>query len=113
MTNHEHGMRAEKEAGNYLRNLGYKIIEKNWKTKWCEIDIVARKNTIVYFVEVKYRANDVHGKGLDYITPSKLKQMSRAAEGWVQIHDWNGAYQTAVIEVGGDRFQVTNFVLDV
>jgi putative endonuclease len=110
MTNIAHGIKAEAQAAKYLQDLGYKIIEQNWKTVWCEIDIIARKDDTMYFVEVKFRMYDTSGNGLEYITPKKLKQMSRAAEGWVQIKSWMGNYQLAAIEVSGENFEITNYL---
>lgn len=74
------GDAAEIKATEYLVTQGYKILDKNWKTKWCEIDIVAQKDSIVYFVEVKYRSNHTTGDGFAAITKTKLQQMTFAAE---------------------------------
>lgn len=113
MTNYIHGRKAEERAVLFLKNKSWIIIDQNWETRWCEIDIIAKNNTIIYFIEVKYRKNDEHGSGLDYVTPKKLHQMTRAAEGWVQTHNWQGDYQLAVIEVSGQNYQITNFLTDI
>lgn len=73
------GDNAEDVAENYLVRLGHKILERNWKTKYCEIDIVTYKNDTIYFVEVKYRSSAVQGGGVAAITPKKLNQMKFAA----------------------------------
>lgn len=78
------GRIAEQAAADYLVAQGYEIIDRNWRTKFCEIDIVARRDNKIYFVEVKYRDNDQHGDGLSAITPTKLKQMKFAAELYMQ-----------------------------
>lgn len=105
-SNYSIGHEAENVASEYLKNLGYKIIELNWRTKYCEIDIVAQKNQTVYLIEVKYRSSDRQGTGLDYITPTKLRQMKFAAEMWVGTHSWDGDYTLAVIGVGPDNFEL-------
>jgi ribonuclease HII len=74
------GDAAETEATNYLLKLGHTIIERNWKTKFCEIDIVSIKDKTIYFHEVKYRKNAQQGGGIAAITPTKLRQMRFAAE---------------------------------
>ena len=107
MTNHQVGHDAEKAAAEYLINLGYKIIELNWKTRFCEIDVVAEKDKTMYFVEVKSRKSTAFGTGLDYITPKKLQQMSFAAEMWVNQHKWLGNYQLAAIEIDGTTQEIT------
>lgn len=99
MSNYATGHLAEKQTADYLKRLGYKILELNWKTKYCEIDIIAEKNKTIYFVEVKSRRNDLYGSGLEYITPKKLKQMEFAAKMWLQTNDWDGDYSLAAAEV--------------
>lgn len=106
------GLIAEEAATNFLVQNGYKIIDNNWRTKNCEIDIVACRDKCVYFVEVKYRKQPVQGRGLDYITTKKLKQMSFAAEIWVFEKKWNGDYSLAAIEVSGQNYDITAFVTD-
>ncbi len=80
------GQAAETFAAEYLVNKGFEIVERNWKTKWCEIDVIATKDDTVYFVEVKYRRNDKSGDGLEAITPTKQKQMLFAARMWLHLH---------------------------
>lgn len=111
MTNHASGHYAEEVAGQYLQKQGYKVLELNWRTRYCEIDIVAQKDNCVFFVEVKHRLTNSQGTGLDYITPQKLKQMSFAAEFWVQANDWGGEYSLAAVALAGDNYTVTDFVL--
>lgn len=103
MTNYQTGHNAEKRAAEYLEKQGFKVRELNWKTRYCEIDIVAEKDKVVYFVEVKYRKNAAHGSGLEYITPKKLQQMQFAAEMWVQNNEWSGDYQLSAVAIDGDR----------
>jgi Holliday junction resolvase-like predicted endonuclease len=103
MSNYTTGHEAEKRAAKHLESLGFKIRELNWKTRYCEIDIVAEKDAAIYFVEVKYRQNSAQGSGLDYITPRKLGQMRFAAEVWVQDHQWTGDYRLAVVSLDGEE----------
>lgn len=100
------GSKAEKIVAEMLLNNGYKIIDKNWKTKWCEIDIVAEKNGVMHFVEVKYRGSSYQGGGFDYITAKKMNQMRRAADSYVMLHNWSGPYVLSAAEVSGDDFKI-------
>jgi len=106
------GDRAESAAAQYLQSLRYEIIDRNWKTKWCEIDIIARKNAVLYFVEVKYRRSARQGGGIAAVTPVKLRQMKFAAELWLQKFGTADA-RLSVIEVSGDDFDVTHFIESV
>jgi len=110
MTTFTTGRQAEAAAADYLKRQGFAIVEQNWRTRWCEIDVIAQKDRVVYFCEVKYRVTSRQGGGLDYITPKKLRQMRLAAEGWVQLAGWQGEYQLAAIEVFGPNFEVTAFI---
>ena len=100
------GRSGEDAAANYLEKHGHKIIERNWKTKWCEIDIVSEKDNDLYFSEVKYRR---HGNGLDAITPTKQKQMRFAAEMYLQKYPDKNA-RLAAIAVNGN-YEVTDFLV--
>jgi uncharacterized protein (TIGR00252 family) len=100
------GHAAEDQAAEYLKSQGYRILELNWKTRYCEIDIVASQNNVVWFFEVKSRKNSSQGFGYEYVTPKKLQQMRFAAEMWVQSHNWNGDYQLGVVSVDGEEITV-------
>jgi putative endonuclease len=94
------GHRAEAAAAHYLVQRGFQILEQNWRTRRCEIDIVARKKKCIYFTEVKFRAKHDWGDGLAYITERKLAQMRFAAELWVAQHNWRGDQALLAISVG-------------
>lgn len=113
MTSFQAGRRAETVAADYLRRQGCDILAQNWRTRRCEIDIVARKLAVVYLCEVKYRVNAAQGTGVDYITAKKLGQMRFAAEMWVQANNWAGDYRLCVIELSGPDFRITNVIKDV
>jgi len=100
------GSEAERAVAEYLVKSKYKIVDINWKTKWCEIDIVAEKNKVMHFVEVKYRFSPYQGGGFDYIHSKKLQQMKRAADSWVLINKWNGEYVLSAAEVAGADYDV-------
>ncbi len=103
MTNYSSGHDAEKRVAEWLQNQGFKVAELNWKTRYCEIDIVARQASVVWFVEVKARQNSAHGHGYDYVTPKKLQQMRFSAEMWVSNNSWSGDYRLAVVSMDGQE----------
>lgn len=107
------GYKAESAVVEYLQANGFKVVERNWKTKRCEIDIVAMKNNEVFFVEVKYRKNANQGRGFDYITSVKQAQMSFAAEAWRTLKGWNGPVRLAAAEVEGENFIVSGFIAEI
>lgn len=77
---------AEAKVADYLIAQGFTVIERNWRTKYCEIDIIAEKENTRYFVEVKYRSSAEQGGGVAAITPKKLQQMQFAAELYNKNH---------------------------
>ncbi|CAN5379217.1 hypothetical protein BH10PAT4_BH10PAT4_2220 [soil metagenome] len=86
-TSKQIGDSGEDEATNHLVLQGHKILDRNWKTKFCEIDIVSHNNNTVYFSEVKYRRTVQQGGGIAAITPKKLRQMKFAVELYKLKHD--------------------------
>lgn len=96
------GREAESSVAEQLKKQGYKLVDQNWRTKYCEIDLIMSKDNVMYFIEVKYRKNDIFGSGLEYITPKKLKQMKFAAEMWLSSNDWAGESTLVAAEVRGE-----------
>lgn len=106
------GSEAEEIVAEYLSKKGWKILAKNWRRVRCEIDIVAEKKAIVYFVEVKFRSSDYQGDGLEYITSKKIKQMKLAADIWLQENNWRGDFRLigASVEPAAARLAVKEIV---
>ena len=80
MTTRQIGDKGERAAADWLAANGHEIIARNWRTRYCEIDIVSVKGEVLYFTEAKYRKNDDFGDGLAAITAKKQRQMRFAAE---------------------------------
>ena len=80
MTTRQIGDKGEQAAADWLTVRGHEIVARNWRTRYCEIDIVSVKGKVLYFTEVKYRKNDDFGDGLAAITAKKQRQMRFAAE---------------------------------
>lgn len=104
------GSAAEAAVAKYLAGKGFSINDRNWRTKICEIDIVASRKGIVYFVEVKYRSRSIQSGGFDYIGPSKLKQLEFAARVWAQTHKWDGDCRIIGAEVSGGGYESIELV---
>jgi ribonuclease HII len=103
---------AEDEAANHLVRDGHAILHRNWKTKYCEIDIVSRKDGTIYFTEVKYRKNDAQGGGMAAITKKKLNQMKFAANYFAQAQQITDAdLLLAVVTVIGQPPAVEEYIV--
>jgi len=113
MNSTQTGRKAEGAARAYLEMRGFKIVEQNWRRPRCEIDIIASKDGVIHFVEVKYRFDNQQGGGLEAITATKLKQMQHAAWTWVDEYKWRGEYVLSAIEIAGPKFTILSFVENV
>jgi putative endonuclease len=81
------GRKAETMAARYLKKQGYKIIERNYRTRSGEIDIIAREGETLVFVEVKARASDRFGSAKAAVTPHKQRQVAKVALGYLKMTD--------------------------
>lgn len=97
------GKIGEGIACGYLRRRGYKILERNYKTKIGEIDIVARDGNVLVFVEVKTRASDLYGTPEEAINARKMRKLTQLAELYMNR---KGLYQTKA------RFDVVGIIID-
>jgi ribonuclease HII len=107
------GRKAEKVAASYLEDKGFEILAANWRTKICEVDIVAHKDDVTYIVEVKYRASTRSGTGLEVITRDKLRRMKRATALWQLQHPETIDIQLAAIAMTGKPPEVTDFIMQL
>lgn len=74
------GKLGEERARIFLQKKGYKIIAKNFRSRFGEIDIIAIDGNVLVFIEVKTRWNKKYGTGQEAVTPSKLRSIIKASE---------------------------------
>lgn len=104
------GDQAEGIAAEYLKKHGHKIIARNYKKKTYEIDIISKKDGIIYFNEVKYRKSNKSGDGLSAITKTKLDQMTYAAKCYAQEYQLNCDIRLTAISLSGFKPVVDDFL---
>lgn len=78
------GKRGEILALSYLKRKGYEIIEKNYKTKSGEIDIIGRDKDYICFIEVRTKKNRRFGTPLDSIDKRKRDHIAKAALAYIK-----------------------------
>lgn len=78
------GGKAEEKVAEYLKSQGHKILARNYRTKFYEIDIVSATKDHVYFTEVKYRKNHKYGDPLEFIDAKKRQKMTLGAESFMK-----------------------------
>ncbi|MFU8947047.1 YraN family protein [Mycetocola zhadangensis] len=81
------GLRGENLAAEHLAAAGYRILDRNWRCRQGEIDIIASKGEVVAFVEVKTRSSLAYGHPFEAITPTKLARLRRLAAVWCAEND--------------------------
>lgn len=82
----ELGRRGEDLAARFLEDSGYRIVERNWRCRQGEIDIVARTGDTLVFVEVKTRSGLAFGHPFEAITTTKLARLRALAALWCAEH---------------------------
>lgn len=80
------GDRGEQVVVDYLEASGHEIVARNYKTKLFEVDIISKKNRVLYFTEVKYRRDSDFGAGLDFIDQKKQQKMRLSVKGFMEAN---------------------------
>lgn len=86
MNQREVGGQYEQKAVDYLRQLGYLILERNYNLRTGEIDVVAKDGQYYVFVEVKYRSNGKNGLPEEAIDVRKQRKITNTARGYLYKH---------------------------
>lgn len=79
------GQYGEQRACDYLVRQGYKILDRNARTRSGELDIVASQDGTLVFIEVKTRTSQIAGHPLESITQSKMARIRRLAAAWCMV----------------------------
>mgnify|MGYP002624777076 CR=1 FL=1 len=87
MNNRFTGTKYEEAAANKLREMGYTIIEKNFRCKIGEIDIVAKDGKYLCFIEVKYRKTERFGNPLLAVDANKQRTIINIASRLLQSYN--------------------------
>ncbi len=80
------GKTGEEKAVNYLMDKGYKIIERNYRCRIGELDIIAMEGETLVIVEVKCRSNLSYGLPCESITATKRRHILRTLRYYIAIH---------------------------
>lgn len=80
------GKKGEQLAADFLRKKNYKILERNFKKRYGEIDIIALCEETLVFVEVKTRFSEKYGSPEESVTPWKLRQIAKTGQFYKLLH---------------------------
>ena len=97
------GQVGEEQAARYLRRRFYTILERNYRCRFGEIDLIARRGGVLAFVEVKLRRDESHGEAREFVTARKQQRVMAAAELWLSQNETQLQPRFDVIEVYAPR----------
>ena len=112
MTAKELGAYGEKITAFYLEKKGYAILKRNFCIRGGEIDIIAQKDGIIAFVEVKTRAPDYLTGGFDAVNKRKRRLIIKTAEqySFKNPHNWQPRFDVVEIIVDGKKVVGFNYI---
>jgi putative endonuclease len=103
------GAAGERAAEHYLKGLGYKVLERNWRCRWGEIDLVCSHGELIVFVEVKTRTADGLTAPADALTAEKRKRIASAARAYLSARRlWERPcrFDLILVRHGDERLEV-------
>jgi putative endonuclease len=105
------GLEGEEAASTFLLNQGYEIVEKNYRYRHSEIDIIAKKDGLLIFVEVKTKSYDAFGNPELSVDEKKVLKVQQGAEHYILDKDWRGDIRFDVIAIIKlkDAFDIKHF----
>lgn len=80
------GARFEQLALEHMERAGLKLVERNYRTRFGELDLVMRDGATLVFAEVRYRRDVRFGGGAASVGVAKREKLTRAAQGFLQAH---------------------------
>jgi putative endonuclease len=100
------GVTGELEAYRFLRQNGYRIVARNYRKRFGEVDLIGWDKDVLVFVEVKTRLSGEHGRPEEAVTRSKQKQIRRVASEYRashRLHDINYRFDVISIQKSGSN----------
>lgn len=103
----EKGTEKEQLAVQYLTERGMRVVERNFRGRQGEIDLIGYHENYLVFVEVKFRAGLAKGSALDAVTPCKQRRICRTADYYRVLHHLgeNTAVRYDVLAIQGEEIQ--------
>ncbi len=95
------GRWGEDVAARHLEERGYRVIGRNFRTPYGEIDLIAQQGGLTVFVEVKARTGGGFGLPEDAVTPSKREHLLSAIQAYWQAQPDEGEWRVDVVSVRG------------
>lgn len=104
------GAKGEQMAANYLQSKEYSIVERNYRFKRAEIDLIVLKDECIVFVEVKTRSSNVYGHPEEAVNEKKARKIVEGAENYVQEKKWAGNIRFDIVAISlGAESEIRHF----
>ena len=97
------GRKGESIAKTFLENAGYEILDENWTFGKAEIDLIAYKDKIMMFVEVKTRTSNNFGEPEDFVHNRKQRLLITAADQYIYLMNHQGEVRFDIISILFDK----------
>lgn len=104
-THLETGRSGEAEAFRFVQEIGYKILEVNWRYKHLEVDIIAMDHDVLVFIEVKTRRSSRYGLPFEAVDYRKQQKLNRAANLYISYKKYQGDVRFDIISILSDPDQ--------
>jgi len=108
-THNDLGRHGESLAKTLLENAGYEILDENWTHGKAEIDLIAYKDRVIIFAEVKTRTGNFFGEPEDFVDNRKQKLMAQAADEYIYLKEHQGEVRFDIISILFDK--QTNYTI--
>jgi putative endonuclease len=105
------GRAGEDLAATWYEDHGYEVLERNWRRREGEVDLIVRKGRTVAFCEVKTRSSDAFGSGAESVLPAKQRRVRRLATRW--LAELTPATGRALVDLRFDVVDITAGEVDV
>jgi putative endonuclease len=99
MNNQEKGGLGEQASVDFLKQKGYDILERNYRSSYAEVDIIAQFQNQLIFVEVKTRSYTFYGEPEEFVTRKKQQNMAFVASMYMDEKDYDGEIRFDIIGI--------------
>jgi putative endonuclease len=93
------GNNGENRAAEFLQGKGFEIVARNYRYKHAEIDLIARQENLLVFVEVKTRSSSSFGEPEAFVDKRKAAKIFEGAEQYMYENNWHGNIRFDIVSV--------------
>jgi putative endonuclease len=93
------GNKGEEIAANFLAAKGYEVVNRNYRYKHAEIDLIVKKSDLLIFVEVKTRSSTSFGEPETFVSAKKAAKVMEGAEQFIFEINWHGNIRFDIVSV--------------